>query len=121
VNRLTFLILCLSAQIRPVPTAAQQAAPPHDSLQGAVRVVDLRARALEITTGVGMALRVVRLRIAAETRLTAAGAALPLAQLQRGDIVRASFGTRPGGFVAYTIERVGRMTTTKGGGGGGTP
>src|SRR5207245_8301883 len=92
-----------------------------DSLQGAVRVVDLRARALEITTGVGMALRVVRLRIAAETRLTAAGAALPLAQLQRGDIVRASFGTRPGGFVAYTIERVGRMTTTKGGGGGGTP
>ncbi len=107
-NRLPLLILCLAAPIR--PAAAQQAAPPHDSLQGTVQRVDVPARALEITTGVGMALRVVRLRVAAETRLTAAGAALPLAQLRPGDIVRASFGTRPGGFVAYTIVRVGRLT-----------
>ena len=53
-NRLTFLILCLSAQIRPVPTAAQQAAHPHDSLQGAVRVVDLRARALARRSSEGL-------------------------------------------------------------------
>ena len=107
-NRLTLLILCLAAPIRPAPVTAQQAA--HDSIQGTVQRVDVPARALEITTGVGMALRLVRLRVAAETRLTAAGAALPFAQLQPGDIVRASFGSRPGGLVAYTIVRVGRLT-----------
>ncbi|OLC05621.1 MAG: hypothetical protein AUH42_07165 [Gemmatimonadetes bacterium 13_1_40CM_70_11] len=112
-NRPTFLFfLLLASAVAIRPAAAQQAAPPppHDSLQGTVQRVDVPARALEITTGVGMALRVVRLRVAAETRLTAAGAALPLAQLRPGDIVRASFGTRPGGFVAYTIVRVGRLT-----------
>ena len=104
-KRLTLLFLLSASSIG--RAAAQQAA--HDSLKGTVQRVDVHARALEITTGVGMALRVVRLRIAPETRLTTGGAALPLAQLQPGDIVRASFGSRPGGFVAYTIVRVGRL------------
>lgn len=108
--------LVLSAAFRPV--AAQQtpapAPAPHDSLRGAVRSVNVRGRAVEVTTGVGYALRVVRLQIGVDTRVLAAGAALPLAQLQPGDIVRVSYGARPTGYVAYTIERVGRMATGEG-------
>jgi hypothetical protein len=101
----SYLVLCTAFR----PAAAQQA--PHDSLRGAVRVVNVRGRAVEVTTGVGHALRVVRLQIAPDTRLTAEGAALALAQLQPGDIVRVSYGARPSGYVAYTIERLGRMST----------
>ncbi len=74
-----------------------------------MRRVDTRGRTIEVSTGVGLALRVVRLQVPAETRLTARGAALPLHQLRPGDVVRVSFGMRPVGYVAYTIERVGRM------------
>jgi hypothetical protein len=80
-------------------------------VQGAVRVVDARGRALEVTTGVGLALQVVRLQVPATTQVTAAGVALPLSQLAPGDIVRVSYGGQPGSYVAYTIERVGRMST----------
>jgi hypothetical protein len=41
--------------------------------------------------------------------MTAAGAPLPLARLQVGDLVRVSYGARPGGFVAYSIERLERI------------
>lgn len=97
----------------PTAATAQQPPPPPPppathSVQGTVRVVDVRGRAFEVTTGVGMALRVVRLQVPADTRVTAAGAALALAGLQAGDIVRVSYGARPGGYVAYTIERVER-------------
>jgi len=90
---------------------AQQ--PAQHTLQGAVRVVDVRGRAIEVTTGVGFALRVLRLQVPTETRVSAAGAALPLGLLRSGDIVRVSYGTGRGGegYVAYTIERVGRMAT----------
>lgn len=107
-HRFTILsFFFLAAQ--PMTGSAQQA--PHDSLKGAVRVVDVRGRALEVTTGVGMALRVVRLQVSADTRVTAAGADWSLAQLRPGDIVRVSYGARPTGFVAYTIERVGTMAS----------
>ena len=102
---LSYLVLCTAFR----PAAAQQA--PHDSVRGAVRVVNVRGRAVEITTGVGHAVRVVRLQIVAETQLTAGGTTLPLAQLQPGDIVRVSYGARPSGYIAYAIERVGTMAT----------
>lgn len=76
-----------------------------------MRLVDVRGRAFEVTTGVGLALRVVRLQVPADVRVTAAGVALPLSQLAPGDIVRVSYGGRPGGYLAYTVERVGRMAT----------
>ena len=76
-----------------------------------MRTVDVRGRALEVTTGVGMALRVVRLQIPADTRVTAAGVALPLSQVAPGDIVRVSYGGQPGSYFAYSVERVGRMAT----------
>jgi hypothetical protein len=85
--------------------ASQQ---PSHAVQGAVRTVDVRGRALEVTTGVGMALRVVRVQVPADVHVTSAGAPLPFAQLQAGDIVRMSYGSRPGGYVAYNIERLER-------------
>ncbi len=114
-------LLSLAAFIAPVALAAQQptsppaARPtvPHDSVRGAVRAVDVRARMLEVTTGVGFALRVVRLQVPAGVPITnqqrGQHEPIRLGELKPGDVIRASFGGRPTGFVAYTIERVGRM------------
>ena len=97
-----------------LPLAAQQS--PHDTVVGAVRAVDARARTLEVTTGVGLALRVVRVSVPAETPITDRGGALAFPLLKPGDIVRIAFGARPGGFVAYAIERLGDMAGGREGG-----
>ena len=110
-RRLPFLLAFVAVA---GPAAAQRS--PHDSVQGAVRAVDVRGRTIEVTTSVGMALRVVRLSVPADTRITSAGAPLAFTQLKPGDIVRVSFGSRPGGTVAYANERVGRMEVAPGGG-----
>lgn len=114
-------LLSLVLLIAPVALAAQQPtappppAAPHDTVRGAIRAVDVRARTLEVTTGVGFALRVVRLQVPAGVPITDRDEGQPepigLAALKPGDVIRASFGSRPTGFVAYTIERVGRMET----------
>jgi len=113
VNRFVLASVCIIAAFPPAATAQQPAPlnPPTHNVQGAVRVVDVRGRAVEVTTGVGMALRVVRLEVPADVRVTARGAALSLSQLAPGDIVRVSYGGKSGGYLAYTIERVGRMAT----------
>ena len=120
-RRFVLASICIIAAFSTVATAQQPAAPagPSHNVQGAVRVVDVRGRALEVTTGVGMALRVVRIQVPADVRVKAAGAVLTLSQLAPGDIVRVSYGGAPGGggYLAYTIERVGHMET----GVGGTP
>ena len=108
--------LALAAQQPTAPPTAQPTAP-HDSVRGAIRAVDVRARTLEVTTGVGYALRVVRLQVPASVPITnregggrgGQSASIKLAELKPGDVIRAQFGGRPTGFVAYTIERVGRM------------
>jgi len=108
-------LLSLASFLIPFAVAAQQVAPtaPHDSVRGAIRAVDTRARTLEVTTGVGLAIRVVRLQVPATVPITdrkdAQGAPINLAALKLGDVVRVSFGSRPTGFVAYTIERIGSM------------
>ncbi len=108
--------LALAAQQPTSPPAAQPTVP-HDSVRGAIRAVDVRARTLEVTTGVGYALRVVRLQVPASVPITdrkggSQGEPIKLAELKPGDVIRAAFGGRATGFVAYTIERVGRMEST---------
>ena len=107
--RLIAFLLCF----RPLALPAQQPTAPHDSVRGAIRTVDVRTRTMEVTTGVGYALRIVRLQVPAGVPITDRQGGQPqligLAALQPGDVVRAAFGGRPTGFVAYTIERVGRM------------
>jgi len=105
------LLVSLFIIAAPIAAATAQQPGPAHKVQGAVRTVNVRGRALEVTTGVGMALRIVRLQVPADVRVTAAGAALALSQLAPGDIVRVSYGGKPGGYLAYTIERVGRMAT----------
>lgn len=105
-------LLSLASFVVPTLLVAQQTAVPHDSVQGAVRTVDVRTRSLEVTTGVGYALRVVRLQVPTAVPITDrknGRGAINLAELKPGDVVRVSFGGRQTGFVAYTIERVGRM------------
>jgi hypothetical protein len=113
-QRLT--LLSLVSFIAPLALAAQQpTTAPHDSVRGAIRTVDVRARTLELTTGVGFALRIVRLQVPAGVPITdredGQHEPIPLGALKPGDVIRAVFGGRPTGFVAYTIERVGRMDT----------
>jgi len=113
VRRIT--LLSLGSFFIPFAVAAQQVAPtaPHDSVRGAIRTVDVRTRTLEVTTGVGFALRVVKLQVPAGVPITDRQSAQPqligLGALQAGDVIRVAFGGRATGFVAYTIERVGRM------------
>jgi len=106
-------LLSLVSLVAPVVLVAQQTTAPHDSVRGAIRAVDTRARTLEVTTGVGLAIRVVRLQVPATVPITdrkdAQGAPINLAALKPGDVIRVSFGSRPTGFVAYTIERIGSM------------
>ena len=93
----------------PVSLAAQQSTP-HDSLTAAVQTIDARAHTIDLTYGVGMSLHAVRLRVVPDTRITASGTPLQLTALQPGDVVRVSFGSRPGGDVAYTIAVIGKMS-----------
>jgi hypothetical protein len=108
-------LLSLASLVAPFALVAQQSQTtvPHDSVRGAIRAVDVRARTLEVTTGVGFALRVVRLVVPAGVPITdregRQGEPIKLGELRPGDVVRAVFGGRPTSFVAYTIERVGRM------------
>jgi len=109
---LTLAALPLAAQQPTAPPAARPAAP-HDSVRGAVRAVDMRAHTLDVTTAVGFAIRIVRLQVPADVPITDRKAGqrepLRLAELKPGDIVRATFGNRATGLVAYVIERLGRM------------
>jgi len=110
---LRITLLSLASLLAPLSLVAQQPTVPHDSVQGAVRAVDMRARSLEVTTGVGFALRIVRLQVPPTVPITdrAGGQRGPikLSELKPGDVIRAAFGGRRTGLVAYTIERVGRM------------
>lgn len=108
-NRLPLLSLLFA----PLTLGAQQAAAPHDSLHGAIRAVDVSARTVEVASGVGLALSVMRLQVPEGVPITEREGAQPgtigLAALKPGDVIRATFGGRPGALVAYSIVRVGRM------------
>jgi hypothetical protein len=111
-HRLPLLLLLFA----PLTLGAQQAAVPHDSVRGAIRTIDVPARTLEVTSGVGFALSVVRLQVPDGVPITnregTQRESIALTALKPGDVIRVTFGNRPPGLVAYTIERVGRMEST---------
>lgn len=98
----------------PAPPATAAAAP-HDTVRGAIRSIDARAGIVEVSSGVGYALRVVQLRVPAGVPITdregGQTESIKLGELRLGDVVRASFGGQAAPFLAYTIERVGSMET----------
>ncbi|MGH7531328.1 MAG: hypothetical protein ACREMN_13160, partial [Gemmatimonadales bacterium] len=115
--RLMLLSLALFLGSRAL-AGQQPAAATHDSVRGAISAVDVQTRTLEVTAGVGFALRVVRLEVPPSVPITdredTASEPIGLPELRRGDVIRAVFGSGsagPGAFVAYAIERVGRMET----------
>ncbi len=85
-------------------TTAQPA--PSYTYRGTLRAVNARTGALELITGVGMALRVVRISTAPTTRLAAAGAAPRLADFKPGDVVRAECRRTATGLVADRVEKI---------------
>ena len=103
--------LSLSWPAVAAPQTSTTASALSDTVVAAVQRVNPRARTIELTTGVGLALRIVRLQVPAETPITAGGAALRFDLIVPGDVLRVSFGARPTGYVAYTIERIGHMST----------
>jgi len=106
------LVVLIAAAAATPNLGAQQTPLPHDTVRGAVRIVDPRTRTLEVVTGVGYALRVVRLDVPTDVPITAAGVAtLTLGDLKPGDVVAVSFGSRTGKSLAYSVQRVGRMET----------
>lgn len=106
----------LTAAAAQQPTAAPPpAAAPHDTVRGAIRSIDAQAGLVEVSSGVGYALRVVQLRVPAGVPITEREGgqteSIKLGELRLGDVVRASFGGQAAPFLAYTIERVGSMET----------
>ena len=103
----------LAAVAAQQPTAAPAA--PHDTVRGAIRSIDAQTGIVEVSSGVGYALRVVQLRVPAGVPITdregGQTESIKLGELRLGDVVRASFGGQAAPFVAYTIERVGSMET----------
>ena len=100
---LATLLLAPQLAASPPPPVRQPAA---DTIVGTLHTLDVSRATLRVTTGVGMALRVVELRVTPDTRVTAGGAALEIAALRPGDVVKVIGGAQPEGRVAYTIERL---------------
>lgn len=107
------LTMAAAQQPTAAPTVPQAAA--HDTVRGAIRSIDAQAGIVEVSSGVGYALRVVQLRVPAGLPITeregGQAESIKIGELRLGDVVRASFGGQATPFLAYTIERVGRMET----------
>ncbi|HKA57510.1 MAG TPA: hypothetical protein VKD28_02775 [Gemmatimonadales bacterium] len=99
----------------PAPQATPAPAVSHDTVRGAIRAIDVNARTVDITSGVGFAIHVVQLRLPTSLPITdresGQAESIRLGELRLGDVIRASFGGQAAPFVAYTFERVGRMVT----------
>ena len=106
----TAALLAVLMSLSP-PTVAASQATQGDTVVAAVQRVNHRARTIDLTSGVGLALRIVRLQVPPETPITAGGEALRFDLIVPGDVLRVSFGARQTGYVAYTIERIGHMAT----------
>ena len=104
----TLALFAVLALLSPPAVTASQTS---DTVVAAVQRVNHRGRTIEVTTGVGLALRIVRLQVPAETPITAGGANLRFDLIAPGDVLRVSFGARQTGYVAYTIERIGHMSS----------
>jgi hypothetical protein len=107
--------LAAVAAQQPIAAPPPPPAVPHDTVRGAIRAIDVGARTVDITSGVGLAIHVVQLQIPASVPITDRESGQPesirLGELRLGDVIRASFGGQATPFLAYTIERVGRMET----------
>lgn len=95
---LAALLLSFGARSSP-PTPAPPSAPAATgepaSLNCTVRSVDLKARTVDVITGVGYALRQYRMKLAPACEISVAGAAADLDSLKPGGIVRVRYQPVP--------------------------
>ena len=112
---LAFAALLLSFGARsspptPAPTSAPAPAGEPASLNCTVRSVDLKARTVDVITGVGYALRQYRMKVAPACEISVMGAEADLASLKPGRIVRVRYQPVPAApkvpahLVAVAIE-----------------
>jgi hypothetical protein len=99
-----FLPLVTHAAADPRAQTATQPASTY-TYRGTIHRVDPKTGALELITGVGMALRLVHMTAPPAAR-AAGGTALGPAALKAGDVVRVDCHQTPAGLVADRIERV---------------
>ncbi|HET7296604.1 MAG TPA: hypothetical protein VFI66_05640 [Gemmatimonadales bacterium] len=97
--------LVASAPAWPRPLPAAQAASAY-TYQGTVHAVNPRSGALDVITGVGMALRLVHMTTSPTTLLEGRHSSLRLADLKPGDYVRADCRRTGDGLVASRIEKL---------------
>jgi hypothetical protein len=112
---LAVLALAFGARSSPptsAPTALQTAGADPAYLNCTVRAVDMKARTLEVITGVGYALRLYRMYVAPACEITVSGSAAELNDLKPGTIVRVRYQPEPAGpkaparLIATAIETV---------------
>jgi hypothetical protein len=90
--------------------SADQTAPAPQRMVGTVRTVDASARVIELTTGVGYAVRIIRFRVADDCRIMVPRGASALSSLTRGAYARVAFvagparARAPDHLVAVSIE-----------------
>jgi hypothetical protein len=95
----------LLAAAQPAPGQSGPTAPPYVYV-GTVHAVQADGKALDLITGVGYALRVVHIRLVPATQAVSAGAAISMASVATGDILRADCHSTDAGLVADKIERL---------------
>ncbi len=86
--------------------AADLQQPAPYTFGGTVQQVQPKTGALDLITGVGMALRVVHMRTTPATRIASGATTVPLAELKPGDVVHAECHQTDKGLVADRIDRV---------------
>jgi hypothetical protein len=94
----SLLALTVSAAGQPLPAARR--------VRGTVHAVEPKTGAVEVVTGVGMALRMVRLQTVPTTQIMRGGTGIVQTELKRGDVVLAECRWIDKGLVADRIEKV---------------
>ena len=121
---LTLVVLALGFGAHSAPPTSAPAAPQPVSgepayLNCTVRAVDVKARSVEVITGVGYALRQYRMSVAPACEISVGGSAAELGNLKPGTIVRVRYQPVPAGpkaparLMATAIETV-RFSETGG-------
>jgi len=87
-----------------LPAAAPAQRDVPYTYQGTVHAVQLKTRTVDVITGVGYALRIVQMRALPTTLITSEGAAVGLADLAPGDVVRMDCRRTDAGLVVDKIE-----------------
>lgn len=98
------LVAALAGAVAAAPAPVPPPALHYERLTGTVVAIDVRARRLDLLTGVGHALRLRRIHIPEALRVNAHGTESPMSVLSVGSICRVDCGSSPAGVSASKVE-----------------